>query len=42
LEADYSFEETGLMTVARILVWLDLGPGLLKEIKIKATSGIFL
>jgi hypothetical protein len=42
LEADYSFEETGLMTVARILVRLDLRPGLLKEIKIKATSGIFL
>ena len=42
LEANYSFQETRLMTVARILVQLDLRPGLLKEIKIKTTSGIFL
>jgi hypothetical protein len=42
LEANYSFEETRLMTVARILVQLDLRPGLLKEIKIKTTSGIFI
>jgi hypothetical protein len=42
LEADYSFEETGLMKVARILVRLDLRPGLLKEMKIKTSSGTFL
>jgi hypothetical protein len=30
IEADMSFEETGLMSVARILVRLDIRPGLLK------------
>jgi len=42
LEADYSSKETRLMTVAKILVWMDLQSGLLKEMKIKTTSGTFL
>ena len=42
LEVHYSFEDLGLMSVAGILVRLDLRPGLLKELKIEATSGSFL
>jgi hypothetical protein len=31
-----------LMTVAKILVWMDLQLSILKEMKIKMTSGTFL
>jgi hypothetical protein len=37
IEADLSFEDTGLMSVARILVRLDLRLGLLKEMTIETT-----
>jgi hypothetical protein len=42
LEADMSFEETGLMTVARILVKLDLKKGLPQEITINSAAGTFV
>jgi hypothetical protein len=42
LEVDFSFEDTGLMSVARILVRLDLRPRLLKDLTIETTSGSFL
>jgi hypothetical protein len=42
LEADMSFEETGLMTVARILVKIDLKKGLLQEITIDSAAGTFV
>jgi len=42
IEADMSFEETGLMFVARILVKLDLRPRLLKYLTIETTFGSFI
>jgi len=42
LEDNYSFEEMRLMIVAKILVRMDLRLGILKEMKIKTTSGTFL
>jgi hypothetical protein len=38
IDVDFSFEDTGLMSMARILVRLDLRPGLLKELTIEMTS----
>jgi hypothetical protein len=40
IEADFSFEETGLMMVARILVKLELKKGLPQEITINSAAGI--
>jgi hypothetical protein len=42
IEVDLSFEDTGLMSVARILVKLDLRPGLLKDLTIEMASGSFI
>jgi hypothetical protein len=42
IEADMSFEDTGLMSVARILVRLNLRPGLLQELTIESTVGTFV
>ena len=42
IEADFSFQDTCLMSVARILVSLDLRPGLLKELTIETASGSFI
>jgi hypothetical protein len=42
IEADLSFEDTGLMSVARILVKLDLVLGLLKDLTIETASGSFI
>jgi hypothetical protein len=42
IEADMSFEESGHMSVARILVRLDLRPGLLQELVIESSAGSFV
>jgi hypothetical protein len=42
IEADMSFEESGHMSVARILVRLDLQPSLLDELVIESSSGSFI
>jgi len=42
IEADISFEETRLMSVARILVRLDSHPGLLNNLNIETVSGSFI
>jgi hypothetical protein len=42
LDADFSFEETCIMSMARILVRLDLRSRLLKELTIETTSGSFI
>jgi hypothetical protein len=42
IEVDMSFEETGHMTVAWILVRLNLRPGLLQEITIESAAGTFV
>jgi hypothetical protein len=42
LEVDMSFEDTGYMTVARILVKINLRKGLLQEITIDSAAGTFV
>jgi hypothetical protein len=42
LEADMSFEVTGLMTVAHILVLINLRKGLYQELLIESTTGDFV
>ena len=42
LDADFSFEEIGIMSMAKILVSLDLRLRLLKELTIVTTSGSFI